>query len=344
MRSSALEIKSKLIEDGKIFIPKDIAMPCFASRSTAGPDAGVSTYAFEFNGSRIKLEVSKDPGSKYCLREDKDYFSILENSAEFLKGVRVLPTMAHSPNQAFINLTNKCIYGCRFCSAPAMERDIVGEMTPERVLRIVNIASLASGFEAISITSGVPDSPTQTNHRLAEMTRTLKENHPEFPIGVEAYFEHPYELEMLKNSGADEIKINIEVWPKELFKVMCPKRSRKAILEALEQAVGVFGRGKVTSNIIIGLGETDEEVEEGVVALAKMGVVANVRAIRINGINEPIIREGLEKLPEKVSAERLQKLAHIHKAVLEKHGLTTKTFRTMCFSCQCCDIVPMRDL
>ena len=30
--------------------------------------------------------------------------------------------------------------------------------------------------------------------------------------------------------------------------------------------------------------------------------------------------------------------------ILEENNLTTLSFKTMCFSCQCCDLVPFRDL
>jgi biotin synthase-related radical SAM superfamily protein len=343
MRSSNLDIKSRLIEEGKIFIPREITMPCFASRSTAGPDAGVASFAFGFSSSRIKLEVVKDPEARYHLRQNGTDFSIMEDDSEFIGGVKVLPTLAHSPNQAFINLSSKCIYGCLFCSAPSMDRDEI-EMSSERVMRIVGIASNYPDFEAISITSGVPDSATSTNHRVAEITRALKENYPEYPLGVEVYFDNPSELGLLKDSGADEIKINIEVWPEELFKTICPNRDRELILKTLERAVKIFGRGKVTSNVLVGLGETDSDVEEGLDALAGMDVVANIRAVRINKYNKERLGKGLGEVPEAVKAERLLALAKVHKQILESHGLTTKTFSTMCFSCNCCDIVPMVDL
>jgi len=316
-------------------------MPCFASKSSAGPDAGVPTFTFGFGDTRVKLEVTKDPASKFGLREKDSGFSIMENDKEFVRGVKVLPTLAHAPNQAFINLSNRCKFGCAFCSFPTGREEV--SLGPERVLRIVGIALNSPDFEAISITSGVPDSSTKTNHRVSEVTRTLKIHYPEYPIGIEVYFEHSHELELLKNSGADEIKINIEVWPKDLYKKVCPARSRRLTLSVLEEAVEVFGKGKVTSNMIVGLGETDEDVAEGLEALACMGVVPNLRALRINKANEKRLGEALGRPPERVSAERLLALADIHKKALEKHGLTPKTFQTMCFSCGCCDIVPMID-
>jgi biotin synthase-related radical SAM superfamily protein len=218
------------------------------------------------------------------------------------------------------------------------------EMSPERVLGIVNIAAKYPGFEAIAITSGVSDSESETNRQMTEVVQVVRKNYPDLPIGVEGYFTDVSEIQMMKEAGADEIKVNVEAWPEEIFNKVCPTRDRDIIFEALEKAVEVFGRGKVASNIIIGLGETDAEVEQGVTTLAKMGVLANLRGVRVNSINKDPLERALGFLPERVSAERLIELARMQKGVFNNHGVSTLDFRSMCFSCGCCDIVPMLDL
>jgi len=339
----SLQIKAKLLESGKIFIPSSISMPCFPSRSTAGPDAGMQCFTFQLNDSRIKLEVTDDAQSRFHLSEYNGALTIFEGQ-EVLSEVKVLPTLAHSPNQAFINLGDKCIHECGFCVVPHMEKDVVKDMGPERALRIINIAANYPGFEAAALTSGVIGSASETNRRMAEVVQAIRDQYPQLPIGVEAYFEEMGDIRRMKDAGADEIKVNIETWPEAIFDKVCPTRDRDAILEGLGKAVEVFGNGKVASNIIIGLGETDEEVQEGVTALAAMGVLANLRGLRVNSINKDSLKRSLGAVPERVSAERLIKLARMQKAIFEDHGLTTLDFNTMCYSCQCCDIVPMKDL
>ena len=115
--------KAKLLEDGRIFIPEDVALPCFPGRSTAGPDAGMKTIAVEFSNSRAKLELSDEPGSEYHLVHENGHFGILKNGETFIEDVRILPTLAHAPNHAFINLSNQCKYGCAFCALPTFEKD-----------------------------------------------------------------------------------------------------------------------------------------------------------------------------------------------------------------------------
>ena len=65
------------------------------------------------------------------------------------------------------------------------------------------------------------------------------------------------QIDRLKEAGADEIKLNLETFDPEIFKKVCGELDLDWIMEALEHAVEVFGRGKVTSNIIIGMGESD---------------------------------------------------------------------------------------
>ena len=344
MTSQGLEKKAKLLEIGEIYIPKEVNMPCFASRSTAGPDAGASSYAFTFEGARIKLETTKNPDAKLRLVQNNGHFNIFLDTDKFVEHVKVLPLLAHAPNQTFMNLSSKCIMNCAFCTTVELMRGNGGEMTAERVLKIIRINARHPSFEAVALTSGVPDSVAETNMRMVKMIKTIREEFPDIPIGAEAYFEDIQCVQRMKDAGADEIKINIETWKPDLFKKICPNRDRDKTLAALEEAVRVFGRNKVQSNYIIGLGETDEDIIDGLKKLGNIGVVVNLRGIRLGELNRGRLEKALGKVPERVSAERLVKLAKVHKNILEMNHLDTDSFKTMCFSCECCDIMPMQDL
>ena len=78
--------------------------------------------------------------------------------------------------------------------------------------------------------------------------------------------------------------------------------------------------------------------------LGHMGVVVNLRGIRLGNLNRGRLEKALGSIPERVPAERLVKLAKVHKNILEMNHLDTDSFKTMCFSCECCDIMPMQDL
>ena len=63
---------------------------------------------------------------------------------------------------------------------------------------------------------------------------------------------------MLKDAGANEVKYNLECVDPELFPRVCPGISPQEIVDALEEAVSIFGKNRVFTNIIVGLGESDE--------------------------------------------------------------------------------------
>jgi len=336
--------KAKLLEIGEIHIPKDIDMPCFASRSTAGPDAGASSHAFQFGNTRVKLGLTKSPDARLRLAQSPEGYGIFLDGENFIDGVKVLSLAAHAPNQAFLNLSGECFMGCAFCAMPMPSAKPMESLSTERALKIIAINSRHPGFEAVAITSGIPDSVSETNQRMLHTVREIRTQYPSIPIGVEPYIEDMDDIWRFRDAGATEMKINIEAWPAGLFKKVCPNRDREKTLAALEKSVDIFGSGKVTSNIIIGLGEKDDVVIEGLEALSAMGVIPNIRGIRLGSGNQEKLKTALGAVPERVSAERMLGLAGKQKKILETNRLDAGKFETMCFSCRCCDIVPMVDL
>ena len=129
-----------------------------------------------------------------------------------------------------------------------------------------------------------------------------------------------------------------------MFSKICPDFNYDLIIDNLINAVEIFGKEKVTSNIIFGLGETDETVVKSIEELSKIGVVPTLRKIRINKKNKEKLIKILNYDIPKTSNERIINLAYGHKRILEKYKLDTRTFQTMCHKCGCCDIVPFWDI
>ena len=89
----------------------------------------------------------------------------------------------------------------------------------------------------------------------------------------------------------------------------------------------MFGKNRVSSNFIIGLGETDACVQEGVEVLTGMGVIPNLRPISPHPL-----RKGQITI-ERPSSYRLITLARMTRAALERHGLDVSVAQTMCLPC-----------
>ena len=159
----------------------------------------------------------------------------------------------------------------------------------------------------------------------------------DLPIGVSVY---PTDTssEKLYTAGACEIKYNVETMDPAIFTRVCPGLSLDYILSALEKAVPVFGKDHVSSNFIIGLGETDECVKQGVETLTTLGVIPNLRPISAHPLRKS------EIIVDRPNSYRLLQLTRINKAALERHGLDVRKARTMCLPCTGCDLTPQRDL
>jgi biotin synthase-related radical SAM superfamily protein len=342
--SDTTKKKAELIHNGVIFVPDSVELPFALSSSTAGPGAGKKALALSFGETRIKLGVTKDSSVRFSLSKNGDNYQVLKENEVFIDDVNIIPTLLHAPNQAFINLMEGCIYSCEFCATPMLEGEEKKPKSPGQAIKMILEASKDKYFQSVAITSGIIDSPEETLDQMIRVVKEVKENLGDVEIGVEPYVLVHDDIHRLHEAGATEIKINIESFDGEIFKRICPELSFDQIIEMLKYSALVFGRGKVTTNIIIGLGETDENVLAGVEFFAKQGIVAVIRVLRINDRNHSRIVNALGHDIQKVTPERMIRLAEGQRKALERHGLSTGTFETMCHACGCCDIVPFKDV
>ena len=334
--------KAELLAGGPIGLPKNFRLPFPPSRSTAGPGAGSASIVIAFGNTRAKKPFTRER-SRFELLEENGKLSILKDGSSFLNKVELIPTLYHAPFQAFMNIDHACTMDCKFCASPRLEHNVTKDLSDKKILAMVEEVSKNPDFTSVSFTSAIPKSPQMTIARMAGLVAEVRSLLPNIPIGVEPYATRPDEIDVLKSSGADEIKLNIESFDRDIFEKVCPKRDYDVILHMINHAGHVFGKNKVCSNIIFGMGETDENVIEGVKVLANMGCVATLRALRRNEYNVDELEKVLGPL-EPVNPERMLKLAREEKKILTSYGLTTMKFKTMCNSCLSCDIVPFWDV
>ncbi|MDW5563516.1 MAG: radical SAM protein [Methanomassiliicoccus sp.] len=334
--------KAMLLASGPVRVANSFRPPFPVSRSTAGPGAGSTAIVLTFAGTRLKKAITTGD-AEYSLVGDGPRYTLMHGEEVFVEEVEIRPTVAHAPEQAFYNLDTECIYHCRFCTSPALDRKITKGLDPDRVVSMILRSAERSDLKAVAVTSAVIKDAQSTVDKLAYVISHVRKELPDIPIGVEPYIDRLEQVDQLKEAGADEIKLNIETFDREIFEKVCGEQDLDRILGAIAHAAEVFGRGKVTSNIIVGMGESDENVLEGVELLATMGCVATLRPLRLNDINRGPMTEALGEL-EPITPERMLRLARQHRAVLERHGLTSYTLHTMCHECGCCDIVPFRDI
>lgn len=339
--------KAELLLDGKIYIPTDIHLLSPLSRSTTGPNSGTTTIGLSSSeGLRVKLEkTNHKENSIFSLQQTTNGLHILKQNKVFIENVDIMPMLYHAPQQAFLNLADKCIHNCKFCTTPLSDGKKFLYTYDKKQLAAYALKTLKKpSVKSVALTSGVYPSTSETIKKMIFIIKKIREQHPTLPIGVEPCVSTKKQLLSLKEAGANEIKINVQTPDKNLFDKLCPTLNQDKIYEMLQQAVRIFGKQKVTSNIIYGLGETTESIPQTIERLAENGIVPTLRKVNINQRNRQRIEKTLnDKLPV-LSPEDMVELALDQKRILEKYGLTTKEFKTMCHQCKCCDIVPFWDV
>lgn len=335
----SLRKKAELICSGTLFIPSEITIPFPTSKSSAGPGAGAESIVISFAGKRVKVPISRKNGDLRLCRIGDSSYEIVKKGEVLVSNVTLLPTLCHAPGQAFVCLGRSCIMGCLFCTIDAPDARGKENLAPEKALDMILANAKRPDFEAVAITSGVTTTVDEQISQMARLASMVRENLPNAPIGVEPLATSREHIAILKKAGAMEIKINLEAATREIFENICPKRDYDLTIDVIRGAVEEFGKGAVTSNIIVGLGERDQDVREALEMLAEIGSVGNLRKLRLSPLNIDRIQSVLGKT-EPVDSDRLLRLAMLQDEILRSYDLTTRDFRSMCFSCGCCDLIP----
>jgi biotin synthase-related radical SAM superfamily protein len=324
------ETKALLINIGSADIDASLLPESMKTTATAGPGAGGSSFFIRSGDRRVRLSIKKE--SPLRVVPWHDGVAVQKEGRTIAYGKLELP-LCHCPEQAYITVSERCVFDCKFCPVPILNGHV---KTIDEITAMVEAATAKGDIHAISLTSGVAESPENEAEYMTKIVRHLAGQF-DLPIGVSIYPTKTSTRD-LKDAGASEIKYNVETMDRTIFANVCPNLSLDEILAALTEAVDVFGKNRVSSNIILGLGETDECVEKGIEVLTGMGVIPNLRPISPH----PLRKEQITV--ERPSSYRLIRLARINRAALERHGLDVRLARTMCLPCTGCDLTPQRDL
>ncbi len=313
------------------------------SKSSAGPGTGNTAIALQVGDYRVKLGISREPERFSLVEKEEGGFKIMEEGDVFAEDVKVIPTLLHAPGQAFVNIDVECIFQCAFCNTWKLDSEKwTKRYTLEKWADLIVRTSEKKGFHSVAITTSIPVSVKDSNQRIFRLLELLEGRLPEgTDIGVEPCMDDPADVLEFKKRGATELKLNVQAATPGIFKKICPGMDYEKVFGVIEEAGKHL---RVCSNIIVGLGETDEEVVQAVERLAKLGCAANIRGIRINDGNREELGEVLGFKVNTVEPARLVDLARKQKEILKNFNIDTRTFHTMCHRCTCCDIEPFIDV
>ncbi len=257
----------------------------------------------------------------------------------------------HGNNSLATALSNFCIYkdngeGCKFCALDAGGKYVI--KTPEeiktalqriegeneqRMFHKINGKKDHIDIKEININSGtLPASKGIDLHeKIIKAIREVSKT----PIALQCCPMGKAELEKLHSEGVDTISFNIEIYDRKNRSQILPGKSRdfsiEKYLEALMDAVEIFGDNKVSSWLIAGLENTESTIE-GCRAITQTGAIPHV------AVHRPLIGTPMEEKtpPRKDDVVKIyQNLVEI----LKEHGLDPFKHRAGCIRCGGCSAI-----
>ena len=150
--------------------------------------------------------------------------------------------------------------------------------SPQEIAEVAEAAYSEGNCSELQITGGVLPDRAEVPYIL-DVGRAIKEQlGVEVIPGSQAVLVPPsnfQQMEELREAGWEGVAFNLEVWDRALWPGVVPGKaaemSQDRWLEALEHAVGIFGKGNVTSVLIAGM-EPKKSHWAGVEWLAQRGI------------------------------------------------------------------------
>lgn len=330
------KIKALLLAEGTIQLHTNVnRQELYSSTGNIGRDEWIFMRISQTSRVRLALRqkanftLVKSDSNEYLIQSSKSHEVIINH-------VTIERILSHAPEQLFFLLHKNCSNGCLFCPLTYSANNSYYNW--EKIQQRIN-ENITNKICSVSFTSSCPTYKIQ-NELVDEMidftrkTRNLLGK--EIPLGASLKTPSRDHLLRLRDAGITEIRLNIETYNEKLAHYFMPKKDLNEILHSIEMAVDIFGKGKVSSNIIIGLGESDDDVINGVNKLAEIGSLSTLYPYDPTNIPN--------KNFKRPSAERIYKLAIEHKKLLKKYDLNPLEAKTMCCACAASHLYPGKDL
>lgn len=167
---------------------------------------------------------------------------------------------------------------CRFCTIEESLR--AGATTqvkqPEQIAEVAEAAWRLDGVTQLVMTTGTSNGPDRGARHLGRCTQAVRAAVPLLPVQVQ--IEPPLDLDWIDRlhaSGADAIGIHIETLDERARTRWTPGKATvptERYEQAWRHAVRVFGRNRVSTYLLVGLGEDPDELVAGAQRLIAMGV------------------------------------------------------------------------
>ncbi|HTJ68711.1 MAG TPA: MSMEG_0568 family radical SAM protein [Actinospica sp.] len=229
---------------------------------------------------------------------------------------------------------------CRFCTIEESLRAgaTVAAKTPAQLAEVAEAAVRLDGVKQMVMTTGTTSGPDRGARTLTRSVRAVLDAVPGLPIQVQC--EPPGDLAWigaLHEAGATSIGIHVEALEEGVRRRWMPGKSTVPMAEyeaAWDEAVRVFGRNRVSTYLLVGLGENPDALIEGAGRLVERGVYPFVVPFR------PM--SGTLAARDGVPAPTAELLRHVTEGVsrhLRLAGMTGADQKAGCAACGACSVL-----
>jgi len=223
---------------------------------------------------------------------------------------------------------------CTFCGIELSlhaDRTIV-KKTPEQLAEVALAAKNLDGAVDVTLTTGSSKAPDRGARYVARCAHAVKEA---TGLPIEVQFEPPRDLEVLDevhDLGVDTLGIHVETFDPDVLARVAPGKARTGIeryFETWERAVEIFGRGQVTTYVILGMGEDPELTVEGCRRAIDIGVYPFVVPLR--PVAGSLMADATPPDPAYTNEINRKVVAY-----MTLHGMHSTIAKAGCARCQAC--------
>ncbi|HEX5346226.1 MAG TPA: MSMEG_0568 family radical SAM protein [Pseudonocardiaceae bacterium] len=327
-----------------------VEAPIETRRGGAGPsDSGMLWI------EGVPVTVPSQPGSPYVLKAEDDGHGIYREG-------RKMASAAASRRPRFYDLTTAdgipywkiallhldslastvvqtCNYWgnfdqCGFCGiglSLGAGRTIVRK-TPAQLAEVAVAARNLDGAVDVTLTTGSSAAPDRGARYVAQCGHAVKQASG---LPVQVQFEPPRDLVVLQevaDLGIDAVGIHVESFDPEVLATVAPGKARTGIetyFRTWERAVALFGAGRVSTYVILGMGEDPEVTVEGCRRAIDIGVYPFVVPLR------PVAGSLMADMPAptRTYTEPIYRKVAAHLAL---RGMSADDAGAGCARCQAC--------
>jgi radical SAM protein (TIGR04043 family) len=235
-------------------------------------------------------------------------------------------------------VVQKCIYWdtpeqCAFCGIELTRGEqTIPVKTPAQLAEVATAAKEHDGAVDVTLTTGSINRRDRGALYISKCAAAIKEA---CGLPVQVQFEPPDDLAVLqqvKDAGVDAVGIHIETMDPDVLQRVAAGKAQCGVegyFRTWEKAVEVFGRGAVTTYVILGMGEDRQATIDGCRRAIEMGVYPFVVPLR------PVPGTLMADVPPP-DPDYVADVYREVSAMLEASGLDHEDAVAGCARCQAC--------